>query len=233
MNPELQSILSYLEKERGLDRETLIQAVEFALKSATRRNTGTEAPLRVEVDRNTLDIKAFAEKKVVEKVSNPILEASLAEARAVKPDARIDDIVEFEATPRDFGRIAAQTAKQAILQKIREAEKGMLYQEYKDRVGDIVTGAVRQFSRSDIIVDLGRGEAILPAKERVPTEEYQVGDRIRAYILSVQPNTAGPSIVLSRAHPNFVKALFQIEVTEITDGIVEIRGIAREAGYRT
>jgi N utilization substance protein A len=222
-----------MEKERGLDREVLIQAVEFALRSAAKRGTGTEAPLRVDIDRKTLEIKAFAERLVVEKVEKPALEISLAEAKAIKPDAALGQTVDVEATPRDFGRIAAQTAKQAILQKIREAERDIVFTEYKDRVGDIVTGSVRQFNRSDIIVDLGRAEAVLPAKERVPTEEYQVGDRIRGYIMAVQQNAAGPGIVLSRSHPNFVKALFQLEVTEITDGIVEIKGIAREAGYRT
>jgi N utilization substance protein A len=233
MNSELSSVLAYMEKERGLDREVLIQAVEFAMRSAAKKGVGPEAPLRVEIDRKTLDMKAFAERQIVEKVEKPALEISLAEARLIKPDAEIGQTVEVEATPRDFGRIAAQTAKQAILQKIREAERDIVFTEYKDRVGDIVTGSVRQFNRSDIIVDLGRAEAVVPAKERVPTEEYQVGDRIRGYIVAVQQNVAGPSVVLSRSHPNFVKALFQLEVTEITDGIVEIKGIAREAGYRT
>lgn len=232
MNTELQSILSYMEKERGIDREILIQAVEYALRSAARKSMGDES-IRIEIDRETCDMRAFAEKLVVEQDSGAREEITLSKAQAIKPDVSVGDTVEVEETPKNLGRIAAQTAKQAILQKIREAEKEMVFEEYKDRVGDIVTGAVRQFNRSDIIVDLGRAEAILPARERVPTEEYQIGDRIRGYILSVQNNLAGPSVVLSRSHPNFVKALFQLEVSEITDGIVEIKGIAREAGYRT
>ena len=142
-------------------------------------------------------------------------------------------MIEVASPPQNFGRIAAQTAKQAILQKIRQAERDIVIDEYNDRKGEIVSGSVRSFNRSDIIVDLGRAEAVLPAKERVPTEEYQVGDAIRAFILDVQDNSAGPGIILSRSHPNFVIKLFEMEVTEIRDGVVEIKGIAREPGYRT
>ena len=233
MNKELQSILSHMERERGIDREVLIQAMEFALKSAARKTLSAEGPYRVEIDRTSLAIRAFAEKKVVEGPQAGREEILLAKARHVRADVQIGEMIEVEVVPRDLGRIAAQTAKQAILQKIREAEKERVVEEYKNRVGDIVTGAVRQFSRSDIIVDLGRGEALLPARERVPTEEYQIGDRIRAMITSVEPNSAGPSVILSRSDPEFVRALFRLEVTEINDGTVEIKGMAREAGYRT
>jgi len=233
MNSELLAILAYMEKERGLNRETLMEAVEFALQSAAKRNLGTETEVRVNIDRKTGDIRAFASAEVVASPKSQYSEVSLEKARKIKPKAKIGDVVEIEVTPRNFGRIAAQTAKQGIIQKIRQAERDIVYEEYKDRVGDIVSGAVRQFNRSDIIVDLGRAEAILPAKERVPTEEYQIGDRIRAYILAVQNNVAGPSVVLSRSHPDFVKALFRLEVSEIADGVVEVKGIAREPGYRT
>ena len=233
MNAELLAILNYMEKERGLDRETLIEAVEYALQSAARRNLGTDTELRVNIDRKTGDIRAFAGTVVVESPKSKYAEVSLETARKLKPDAKLGDVVETGVTPRNFGRIAAQTAKQAIIQKIRQAERDIVFEEYKDRVGDIVSGAVRQFNRSDIIVDLGRAEAILQARERVPTEEYQIGDRIRAYVLDVQNNVAGPSIILSRSHPDFVKALFRLEVSEIADKIVEIKGIAREPGYRT
>lgn len=233
MNNELLTILEYMEKERGIDRETLIEAVEYAMQSAAKRGGDGDSELRVYVDRETCEIRALVDAEVVDSPRKGRHELSLAEAQKLKPDAKIGDKVEIEVTPKDFGRIAAQTAKQAIIQKIRQAERNMVFDEYKDRVGDIVSGAVRQFNRSDIIVDLGRAEAIIPANERVPTEEYQIGDRIRAYIVSVQSNSAGPSIILSRSHPNFVRTLFELEVSEIADGIVEIKGIAREPGYRT
>ena len=160
-------------------------------------------------------------------------EISLANARRLNPEAKLADQVEIEVTPRNFGRIAAQTAKQAILQKIRQVERTIVFTEYKDRVGDIVSGTVRRFERGDIIVDLGRAEAILPNKERIPTEEYQVGDRVRSFVLAVQDNPVGPAIVLSRSHPDFVRRLFALEVAEIADNTVEVKAIAREAGYRT
>ena len=157
----------------------------------------------------------------------------MRKAREIKPDVQPGDAVEVAIPPEKLGRIAAQTARQMILQKIRQAERDHVFEEYKDRVGDIVSGSVRQFNRSDVVLDLGRTEALLPAKERVPTEEYQIGDRIRAYILDVQTNAAGPLITVSRSHPDFVRALFRLEVAEIADGVVEIKGIAREPGYRT
>ncbi|MDA0989471.1 MAG: transcription termination factor NusA [Verrucomicrobia bacterium] len=234
MNNELLTILNYMEKDRGINREILLEAVEFALQSVARKNHGgDENSIRVEIDRKTCDIRTFAASEVVDKARPNEGEVTLAKAKAVKPDAKIGDIVEMPVTPRNFGRIAAQTAKQAILQKIRQAERDIVFDEYKDRVGDIVSGAVRQFNRSDIIVDLGRAEAIIPAKERVPTEEYQVGDRIRGYVLDVQVNSTGPGVILSRSHPEFVVKLFELEVSEIADGVVEIKGIAREPGYRT
>ncbi|NQU40564.1 MAG: transcription termination/antitermination protein NusA [Lentisphaerae bacterium] len=233
MNNELQAILNYMEKERGLDREILIQAVEYALQSASRKNLARNKDVRIEIDRKTYDIKAFAKKLVVEDVTHADEEVLFADALEIDPAAELGEFTEVEVTPRDFGRIAAQTAKQAIIQRIRQAEKDVVYEEYKDRVGDIVSGSVRQFNRSDIVIDLGRAEALLPSNERVPTEEYQIGDRIRAYVLDVRSESAGPGVVLSRSHPNFVRTLFELEVSEINDGIVEIKGIAREAGYRT
>jgi N utilization substance protein A len=233
MNNELLSILNYMERDRGIDREVLIEAVEYALQSAARKGHGTD-DLRIEIDRETCDIKAYAQAEVVERAPRSSdRQISLSSARKLKPDAELGDTVEVEVVPKDLGRIAAQTAKQAILQRIRQAEREIVFGEYKDRVGDIVSGAVRQFSRSDIIVDLGRAEAVIPSKERVPTEEYQVGDRIRAYVLDVRENAVGPSVILSRSTPEFVRALFRLEVSEIADGVVEVKGIAREPGYRT
>ncbi len=232
MNSELQTILSYMEKDRGIDREILIEAVEFALQSAARKNYGENQDLRVEIDRESCEIKAYSTVRVVESEAKEG-ELTLEKAQKIKPGVAPDDEIEIEVTPTNFGRIAAQTAKQAILQKIRQAERDIVFDEYKDRAGDIVSGSVRQFNRSDIIVDLGRAEAIIPAKERVPTEEYQIGDRIRGFVLEVQPNAMGPAIVLSRSHPNFVLKLFELEVSEIADKVVEVKGIAREPGYRT
>jgi len=233
MNTELQTILNYMEKERGLDREILIQAVESALQSASRRSIEHIDDVRVEIDRETLDIRAFAQAEIVESGGSSPDSVSLARALKINPEAKVGETVEIEVTPKNFGRIAAQTAKQTILQKIRQAERDIVYEEYKDRVGDIVSGSVRQFIRSDIIVDLGRAEGVIPSRERVPTEEYQIGDRVRAYICTVQADAAGPSVILSRSHPDFVRALFHLEVAEVADGVVEIKGIAREPGYRT
>jgi N utilization substance protein A len=207
--------------------------MEAALLSASKKSVGPAQDLRIEIDRQTCDIKALATVEVVDRVKSRNEQISVVNARRVKPDAKIGDMIEIEVTPKNFGRIAAQTAKQAIMQKLRKAEKDVVYEEYKDRAGDIVSGGIRRFERGDVIVDLGRAEAVLPAKERVPTEEYQIGDRIRALVLSVQSGGAGPMIVLSRSHPDFVRRLFELEVSEIADGTVEIKGIAREAGFRS
>lgn len=233
MNNELLTMLTYMEKERGIDRKVLIQAVEFALQSAAKKAFEMEADPVVKIDPTTCDIVVFAQVTVVEIARVPEREITLTAARKLNPNAALGDKIETRIDAKSFGRIAAQTAKQAIIQKIKQAERDLVYDEYKDEVGSIVSGTVRQFTRGDIMVDLGRAEAVIPAKERVQTEEYQMGDRIRAYLLSVQNPVSGLSIVLSRNHPDFVKCLFKIEVSEIADGIVEIMGVAREPGYRT
>lgn len=233
MNNELLAVLDYMERERGIDRETLLVAVESALLSASKKSVSPAKDVRIAIDRKTCDIRAFAKLQVVENVVAAHDQIALAAARKLKADAKLGDFVELEVTPKNFGRIAAQTAKQAILHKIRQAEKDKVFEEYKDRPGDIVSGAVRRFDRSDVVVDLGRAEAIMPARERVPTEEYQVGDRIRALLLSVENAPQGPEIILSRSHPDFVRRLFELEVSEIADKTVEIKGIAREAGFRS
>src|SRR5207249_894655 len=178
-------------------------------------------------------IRALAKLLVVEHVTNKHEEISLPDARRLNANVQLGETMEVEVTPQNFGRIAAQTAKQAMLQRIRQVEKDMVFEEFKGRAGDIISGTVRRFERSDVIVDLGRIEGIMPSRERVPTEEYQPGDRIRAFILSVDNAAHSPEIVLSRSHPDFVRKLFELEVTEIADQTVEIKGIAREAGYRT
>lgn len=233
MNGELIAVLEYLHREKGIDKETLLQAVEKALLQASKKAVGPSRELRIEIDRKTGDIRAFAQLLVVETVVNKHDEISLADARRRNPNVQLGESIEVEVTPANFGRIAAQTAKQAMLQSIRQVEKSMVFEEFKGRAGDIVSGTVRRFERSDVIVDLGRIEAVMPSRERVPIEEYQPGDRIRAYILSVENTVRGPEIVLSRAHPDFVRKLFELEVSEIADKTVEIKAIAREAGYRT
>ncbi|MDD5676837.1 MAG: transcription termination factor NusA [Kiritimatiellae bacterium] len=230
---ELLAVIENMEKERGIDREFLIQMVEAALISASKKSAGPARNLRVEIDRKTLSIKTYTQVEVVEHVASKNNQISLADARRIKPDAQLGDFVETEIVAKDFGRIAAQTAKQAIIQRIRQAEKEIVVKEYKDRLGDIVSGSIIRVERGDVIIDLGRVEAIMPLRERVPTEEYQIGDRLRAYVLSVEDHVSGHHIVLSRSHPDFVKRLFALEISEIADKTVEIKGIAREAGYRT
>lgn len=207
MNPaELKAVVEYMESDRGVSREVIIRAIELALESASTRNGEQDPDLRISIDRSNFQMKAYR---------------------------RLSDGSEIETTPQSLGRIAAQTAKQVIMQKIRLAEKELLLDEYKDRVGEIITGTVVRFERADVMVELDHGEATLLGRERVPTEEYEIGERIRAVILEVRERERGPEIVLSRSHPDFVRRLFEMEVSEIGDGTMEIKGIAREAGYRS
>lgn len=235
MNNELMAVVEYLERERGLDRETIIRALEEGLLAAANKSKAIRPAddLRISIDRKTMEINGIGHYRVVETVGNPAQEMALSEARKYKVDAKVGDTVAIVVTPKDFGRIAAQTGKQAIIQRIRQAERDRIYEEFKDRPGDIISGAVRRFNGRDVLIELGRAEALLPAGERVPTEEYQVGDRIRALVLRVDHSNVGTNIILSRAHPDFVRRLFELEVAEIADKTVEIKGIAREPGFRS
>jgi transcription termination/antitermination protein NusA len=233
MNADFIAGLEFWEREKGVSRETLMAAVHESLLQAAKKAVGPARELRVEMNPKNGDIKAFAKLIVAEKVISQHDQISVFDARRIKADAKVGDEIEKEVTPQGFGRIAAQYAKQALMQKVRQAEKAQILTEYKDRVGDIVSGTVRRFDRSDVILDLGKFEAIMPNKERVPTEEYQVGERIRAYVKAVQEGSHGPEIILSRADPKFIIKLFQVEVSEISDGTIEIKGIAREPGFRT
>jgi N utilization substance protein A len=233
MNSEILAGLDFFERDKGIKREVLLEAINNAVLSAARKAVGAARELRVETDPKSGEIKAIAKLIVVEKVQNKHDEIALNQAQKIKADAQIGEEVDVPVTPKDFGRIAAQTAKQAIMQRIRQAEKEMIYDEFKDRAGEIVSGTVRRFERSDVIVDLGKFEAVMPNRERVQTEDYNIGDRIRAYVVAVENGARGPEIIISRSHPNFVRRLFETEVSEIADRTVEIRGIAREAGYRT
>jgi len=233
MNADFLAVLDFWEREKGISREILIGAVEEALLSAAKKAVGPARELRCAIDQKSGDIRAFAKLVVSEKVTSKHDQISVFDARRVHPDAKLGDEVEVEVTTNGFGRIAAQYAKQSLMMHVRRAEKQLIFTEFKDRVGDIISGVVRRFERSDVTIDLGKYEALLPNRERVPTEEYQIGERIRCYVKAVENGPHGPEIILSRADPNFVIKLFQLEVSEISDGTIEIKGVAREPGFRT
>ena len=234
MSNELLTMLEYLERERGISRETLLQAMQEAIiKAAGKGFGGYTRELRVEISPKTGKIHGVANVLVVDKVTNPQEEMLLARAQVQKPGIKVGDTIEVEVEPAAFGRIAAGVARNAIMSSIRRVEKERIYEEFKDRAGDIVSGTVRRFVKSDVIFDLGKFEAVMPSRERVVTEDYSVGDRLRAYVVAVENGKDGPQIILSRSHPNFVRKLFQLEVSEIADGTVQLKGIAREAGVRT
>jgi len=232
MNMEFIEAIHELEKEKGISSEILFEAIEAALISAYRKNYSSQN-VRIHIDRSSGEIKVFSRKTVTENVTDPRLEISLEDAREINPNYMVGDIVEFEETPREFGRIAAQTAKQVVVQRIREAERGLIYDEYINKEGDIVTGIVQRYDQRNVIVDLGKVEALLPGSEQIPGETFQPFERIKTYVVEVKKTTKGPQILLSRTHPGLVKRLFELEVPEIHDGIVEIKAIAREAGARS
>ncbi len=233
MNAELIAVLEQMERDKGIPKETLFSLVENAILASTLKAQGPANKLRVHIDRKTGDIKAFATLKVVAQVKNPTEEISFTEARKRRPGSALNGVYEFEVTPNDMGRIAAQAVRHGIMQALRDEERRSIYDEFKGRAGDIVTGTVRRFVKSDVMIDLGKFEAIMPASERVPTEEYNVGDRLRALVLSVTLTPRGPEIILSRAHIDFVRRLLELECNELTNGTVEIMLMAREPGYRT
>jgi N utilization substance protein A len=233
MNADFLAVLEFWEREKGINRDVLVGAVQEALLSAAKKAVGPARELRVVIDPKNGDIKAFAKLIVSEKVISVHDQISVFDARRIKADAVVGEELEKEVTPTGFGRVATQFAKQALMQKIRQAEKSMIFAEFKDRVGDIISGTVRRFERSDVILDLGKYEALLPSRERVSIEEYQVGERIRCYVKAVEEGPHGPEIILSRSDPRFIIKLFQLEVSEINDGTIEIKGIAREPGFRT
>ena len=234
MNNELLATLEYIEQERGISKEQLMEAVEKAILTAARK-TRTIVPakeLAVQMDRKTGAIRAWAKLQVVEGAPTED-QITLIEAKKRYPEAKLGDIVDWEVTPRNFGRIAAQTARQTILQYLRKAEKEIVQDEFKDQVGEIVNGNVRRVEAGNIIVDFQKAEGIIGVKDRVPGEQYHPGELINALLVRVDMETSGPSLILSRSSVNFVRKLFEREVSEIHDGVVEIVGIAREAGVRT
>lgn len=233
MNSEFIEALSEIEREKGISKDLLIDAIEAAMISSYKRNFNTAQNVRVDINRQTGVISVFARKTVVEDVLDPRLEISLTAAREINQNYQLGDIVEIEVTPRDFGWIAAQTAKQVVTQRIREAERGLIYNAFIDKEEDIVTGIVQRQDQRSYYVDLGKVEAVLPLNEVMPTEKFKHGDRVKAYITKVENTTKGPQIILSRTHPGLLKRLFELEVPEIFDGVVEIRSVAREAGFRS
>ncbi|MBX5437773.1 MAG: transcription termination/antitermination protein NusA [Alicyclobacillaceae bacterium] len=233
MNVDFIDALEQLEREKGIDKDTLLEAIEAALISGYKRNFNSAPNVRVEIHRDTGEVRVFARKTVVEEPTDTRLEISLDAALDINPNYQVGDVVEIEVTPRDFGRIAAQTAKQVVTQRIREAERSIIYHKYVDRTDDIITGVVQRHDGRVVYVDLGETEAVLPPSEQMPTDTYRQGDRIKAYIVRVERTTKGPQIVLSRSHPGLLKRLFELEVPEIFDGVVEIKAVAREAGYRS
>lgn len=232
MNGELLIVLEHLEREKRIQRDVLIKAIESSLLTASKKRLG-KTDISITIDPKTAEIKVFALLTVVKQVTNKEKEISLEEARKISPKVKVGAEIQKEITPDNFGRIAAQTAKQVIIQKIREAEREIVFNEYKDRAGEIVNGIVRRIEYGTVVVDLGRAEAFLPYKEQCPKETYAPGYRMRFYIADVRNAAKGPEIILSRTHPGFVQKLFELEVPEINEGTVEIRGVAREPGYRS
>ena len=232
MNNELLAIVSYIERERGVDREIVLVAIEQALQQAAKRNPGVTNDLRVVIDRKTLSLHVY-DTMVVSNEETGTGFISLARAQRLQPGIAEGDTIEIEMPASALGRIAAQTSRQMIMQKIREAERDNTFSEFRNRVGEIVSGTVTAVSRRDLYVMVGKTEMFLPGKERIPTEEYNVGDSIRAIVKDVKPDANGPAVTLSRASSEFVRTLFRLEVSEIADGVVEIMGVARDPGYRS
>jgi N utilization substance protein A len=232
-NLELIEALHQIEKEKGIDKDTLLSAIEAALNSAYKKNFGSVQNVNIVINEDTGKIDVFAQKLVVEEVTDSRTEISLEEAQAINPNYELDDVVETEITPKDFGRIAAQTAKQVVVQRIREAERSIIYEEYANRENDIVNGIVQRQEANNVYIDLGKTEAVLTQSEQIPGETYNQGDRIKAYIVDVKKTTKGPQIVVSRTHPGLLRRLFELEVPEIFEGIVEIQSVSREPGSRS
>ncbi|HRV72277.1 MAG TPA: transcription termination factor NusA [Eubacteriales bacterium] len=233
MNSEFMSALADLEKERGISKEILISAIESALIVAYKKNYNTNGNVRAEINADTGEIKIFASKTVVEEVNDPTSEVSLEKAKRINPLYQEGDVLEVEADAKGFGRIAAQTAKQVVRQRIREAERGIIYEEYVEKEAEILTAIVQRVEKGNVFVELGRTDGILTAGETIPGEVYENSDRIKVYVLEVRKDNKGPQVVVSRTHPGLVKRLFELEVPEIASGVVQIKAIAREAGFRT
>ncbi|WP_172369686.1 transcription termination factor NusA [Sporosarcina jiandibaonis] len=233
MSSDLLDALTALEQQKGISREVLLEAIEAALVTAYKRNFNQAQNVRVDLNSDIGSMKVYARKDVVEEVEDDRLQISLEDAHLINPAYEVGDVYEEEVTPKDFGRIAAQTAKQVVTQRVREAERGMIYDEYVDREDDIVNGIVERLDARNIYVGLGKVEAVLPIGEQIQAESYKPHDRIKVYITKVEKTSRGPQVFVSRTHPGLLRRLFELEVPEIYEGIVEIKTIAREAGDRS
>ena len=233
MNSEILSILDYMEKQKGIPREEMIETIIEAIRGAAYKGVHPAQDLRIEINPKTGDLRAWERLKVVDSVSGEKDEIHIEKARELASDPQLGDTVEREIDPAYLGRIAAQNARQSIMQRLRQMEKERLYDDYKDMVGDIISGVVRRRDRGDLIIDLGKAESILPSRERTPGEDYASGERIRCLLKKIDQTSRGPELILSRASVSFVRRLFELEVTEIVDGTVILEAISREPGYRT
>ena len=233
MSSEILSVLEYMEKEKGIPRADMISTIVNAIKTAALKGVNSGQELKIEINPKNGQLNAWSLLKVVDSLSDSKLEIHVEKARLLKAGVVVGDIIEKEIDPSYLGRIAAQTARQAIMQRLRAFEKERIYDDFKDSVGDIVSGTVRRRERNDLFIDLGKAEAVMPGKEQVPGEDYAPGERIRCILLEIENSSRGPEIILSRASPKFVRRLFELEVTEIADGTVKIEAFAREPGYRT
>jgi len=231
---ELIMAIEELEKERGINKEYLLESLEAALVTAYKRNFDSAENVKVTMDAESGDIKVFSLKEVVESVEDDMIQISLEDAKKQDKKINLGDTMQIEIIPRDFGRIAAQTAKQVIVQKIREAERDMVYTEYSDRKGEIVSGLVQKSEGGTVVLDLGKLEGIMLVKDQIPTESYKVNDKVRAYVVSVEKGIKGaPQVLVSRSHPDFVRKLFEFEIPEIYEGLIEIKSVSRDAGSRS
>ncbi len=233
MNGEFLQAMDEIAREKGIAKEVLLDAIEVALVSAFKKNFGTSQNVKVLIDSQTGEVDVFALKTMVEKVENDLLQVSADDIKKTNRKYSIGDIVDVKVTPKNFGRIAAQTAKQVVVQRIREAERGIVFEEYISKENELVTGIIQRKEKNNIYIELGKTEAVLGSNEQTSGEVYNVGDRLKTYIVEVKKTTKGPQIMLSRTHPGLVKRLFELEVPEIKEGVVEIKNISREAGSRT
>ena len=233
MSSEILTVLEYMEKEKGIGRADMISTITNALKTAAQKGVNSGQELKIDIDEKSGKMTAWTLLKVVDSMSDSKTEISIERAQVIQPAVLLGEFIEKEIDPSTLGRIAAQTARQAVMQRLRQYEKDRIYDDFKDQVGDVVTGTVRRRERNDLYVDLGKAEAVMSAREQVPGEEYQPGERIRCLLLSIDSTPRGPEIILSRSSPKFVRRLFELEVTEIADGTVQIEAFAREPGYRT
>ena len=233
-NKELILALEELEKEKGMNKDYLLDAIETALVTAYKRNFDSLENVKVVMDRQTGATHVYSVKEVVEEPENQETQVSLKEAQKINPDLKEGDTLETEIVPRNFGRIAAQTAKQVIIQKLREAEREIVYNEFNERKGEIVSGIVQKADKNIVVMDLGKLEGVMPSKEQIPTETYKVNDKIKAYVLKVEKGQKGaPQVIVSRSHPDFVRKLLEFEIPEIYEGVIEIKSVSRDPGYRS